>query len=115
MSGLIQEMETVVLDVIDDTATAREIVARIVRRFGGGAVYLPAEHYQARNEQIIELVNAGAAVDAVANRYRLHPVTVRRICRLYSEQAEDAATAPQQPADSPKPQARRRGRPRKQK
>jgi Mor family transcriptional regulator len=112
MSGLIREMETIVLDVIDDTATAREIVSRIIRRFGGGAVYLPAEHYQARNEQIIELVTAGASVEAVAGRYRLHPVTVRRICRRYMAPVESHVEAQSDPA---RPAPKRRGRPRKQK
>lgn len=110
MSGLIREMEAVVLDVIDDTTTAREIVARIIRRFGGGAVYLPAEHYQARNEQIIELVTAGASVDAVAGRYRLHPVTVRRICRRYMAPVDPSEETQ---VDTAKPAPNRRGRPRK--
>ena len=84
--SLIREMESVVVEVVQDEVQAREVVARILRRFGGGAVYLPAEHYEARNAAIRELVTAGADITVVAARYKLHPVTVNRICKPVREQ-----------------------------
>lgn len=81
MSGLIKEMEAVVEAELKRDAGAREIVSTILRRFGGGNIYLPSENYEARNKQICELIAAGAATDTVARQFRLHPTTVRRIAR----------------------------------
>lgn len=79
MSGIIQEMNRVVMSVLGNEMQASEVVYALIKNFGGERIYLPSNDYGKRNSEIIELFKAGASVDQLARRYRLSVKTVYRI------------------------------------
>lgn len=77
--GLIPQMTEVVAEVLGEHDKASQVVQAILRRFGGGEIYLPAADYVERNRQILDLLKAGASVAVVARRFRLSIRTIYRI------------------------------------
>lgn len=75
------QLEQTVAEVIGDLDLSRRVVAEILRQHGGDRIYLPADHYRYRNEQIVELVESGVAVERVSRRFGLCERTVRRIVK----------------------------------
>lgn len=79
MSKLIQEMERVVSQVTQDDKQSQAIVYALIKNFGGERLYLPHQDYERRNQEIMDLYNAGAEIDKLAARYRLSEKTIKRI------------------------------------
>ena len=79
MSGLIQEMQRVVNQVTQDEEQSQAIVYALLKNFGGDRLYLPHNDYDRRNQEIIDLYNAGAEIEKLAARYRLSKKTIKRI------------------------------------
>jgi len=76
---LINEMKSVVHEIIADERQANAVVYALIKRFGGERLYLPRNDYEARNREIIELYNAGVSIDQLSRRMRLSVKTVQRI------------------------------------
>lgn len=79
MTGIIHEMQRVVLSVIDDDQKAADIVYALISNFGGERLYVPTCDYKARNAEIKSMHSAGASVDQLARRYRFSKRTIYRI------------------------------------
>ncbi len=79
MTGIIIEMQRVVAGVINDEHQASAIVYALISNFGGEKLYIPHNDYQLRNQEMLELHQAGATIEQLASRYRLAQKTVYRI------------------------------------
>lgn len=79
MTGIVQEMKRVVADVLGDEPKANDVVYALIQNFGGERLYLPHSDYDRRNQEIMDLYNAGAEIEKLAARYRLSEKTIKRI------------------------------------
>jgi len=77
--SVILEMEALIGSVVQDPQIVKKVVREILNRFGGDTIYIKARDYRHRNQHIVELINAGASIEAVARRYHLTRRSINRI------------------------------------
>ncbi len=79
MTGIIQEMQRVVSEVVGDDGVAAKAVHALIKAFGSDRIYVPCNNYQQRNADIMALHSAGADIKALARKYSLSERTIYRI------------------------------------
>jgi len=79
MTGIIEEMQDVVMEVTGDKTLSATIVHHLIKKLGGCQLYLPHNDYEKRNLEIKALKREGANTKQLATRYKLHERTIRRI------------------------------------
>ncbi len=88
MTGIITEMQRVVVSVIGDKQQAADVVYALISNFGGERLYVPAKDFAARNAEIKALHDSGASVDQIARRYRFSRRTIYRILHANEDKKE---------------------------
>jgi Mor family transcriptional regulator len=79
MSGILDEMQRVVENVIGDPEKSRVVVHALVKNFSGEHLYMPSRDIGDRNMEIKRLYHAKVEISVLAKRFKLHRATISRI------------------------------------